>query len=87
MRLIIAEKPSAAERIALALAGKKVEPEGKKVPYYDIKNDGEKIIIVPALGHLYTVDTDRKGVPILSGDLKWVPLETRKRKETRRFIK
>jgi DNA topoisomerase-1 len=73
--LIITEKPDAAQRIASALdtkeKAKKMEDNG--VPYYLAKRDKE-IVVVPALGHLYTVAEERKGrnyYPVFN--FKWVP--------------
>jgi len=73
--LIITEKPDAAQRIASALdvkeKAKKMDDNG--VPYYVAKRDKE-IIVVPALGHLYTVAEERSGrnyYPVFS--FKWVP--------------
>jgi DNA topoisomerase-1 len=73
--LIITEKPDAAQRIASALdaQGKAKKMEHNGVPYYVAKRDKE-IIVVPALGHLYTVAEERKGrnhYPVFS--FKWVP--------------
>jgi DNA topoisomerase-1 len=73
--LIITEKPDAASRIASALdaegkAKKKVE---NGVPYYTAKRGGD-IVVVPALGHLYTVAGKKKGgrgYPVF--DFRWVP--------------
>jgi len=73
--LIITEKPDAAQRIASALdaQGKAKKMEDNGVPYYVAKRDKE-IIVVPALGHLYTVAEERSGrnyYPVFS--FKWVP--------------
>ncbi len=73
--LIITEKPNAAQRIASALdeEGKAKKTEDNGVPYYVAKRD-KKIIVVPALGHLYTVAEERSGrsyYPVFS--FKWVP--------------
>lgn len=60
--LIVAEKPTAAQRIAEALDenGSPKKKKGKKVEYYLARRNAEKIIVCPALGHLYTVlDTRR----------------------------
>jgi DNA topoisomerase-1 len=89
--LIIAEKPDAASRIASALdaegkAKKKVE---NGVPYYTAKSR-EVIIVVPALGHLYTV-ADKKKIgsryPVF--DFQWVPryMAERAAAPTRTWIK
>ncbi|HTY75541.1 MAG TPA: DNA topoisomerase I [Candidatus Nanoarchaeia archaeon] len=73
--LIITEKPDAASRIAEALGNngeaRKFTENG--VPYYEAHRD-KKLIVVPALGHLYTVAAKKKKPlenPIL--DYAWVP--------------
>ncbi len=73
--LIVTEKPDAANRIASALdaAGKAKKMTDNGVPYYVAERD-ERIVVVPALGHLYTVAGETKGrnqYPVFS--LKWVP--------------
>jgi DNA topoisomerase-1 len=73
--LIVTEKPDAARRIAVALdrAGKARRIEDKGIPYYVAVRD-RKIVIVPSLGHLYTVtarEKERNHYPVFS--LKWVP--------------
>jgi DNA topoisomerase-1 len=72
---VITEKPDAAYRIALALdmreKPKKMEEKG--VPYYVAERDRE-IVVVSALGHLYTVAEEKNGrsqYPVF--DFKWVP--------------
>jgi len=73
--LIITEKPDAARRIASALdvsqKARRMEENG--VPYYVAMRDKE-IVIVPALGHLYTVSAGAKGrgtYPVFN--FEWVP--------------
>ena len=60
--LIVTEKPEAARRIAeaLNLKGKPKKHEENGVPYY-IAERNKKIVIVPALGHLFTVTHERGG--------------------------
>jgi DNA topoisomerase I len=73
--LIITEKPDAAKRIAMALdcngnANKNVE---HGVPFYQAYRNGE-IIVVPAIGHMYTVASKIKNsrdYPVF--DCTWVP--------------
>ena len=72
--LIITEKPDAANRIAMALNlnGKPKRLSENGVPYFSANND--EIIVAPALGHLYTVASLRKGewdYPVF--DYRWVP--------------
>lgn len=74
-KLIITEKPDAAQRIASALdaKGKAKKKEDNGVPYYVAKRDRE-IVVVPALGHLYTVAEEKSGrsyYPVFS--FRWVP--------------
>ena len=57
--LIITEKPDAASRIAAALdnGGKPTRFFVNGVPCYEVHRD-RKIVVVPALGHLYTVRSE-----------------------------
>jgi DNA topoisomerase-1 len=73
--LIITEKPNAAQRIAQALdqKGKPKKMEEKNVPYFLAKRD-KPLVVVPALGHLYTVVHIGKGrnfYPVFN--FKWAP--------------
>lgn len=84
--LVITEKPDAAQRIALALdkgeKPRKLSENG--VPYYVARRNGGEIVVVPALGHLYTIAAERKGrncYPVFS--FKWVPRYVADRKATR----
>jgi len=83
--LIIAEKPDAAEKIALALDNTEMPRKlsEKGVPYYVAKRHGKEIVVVPALGHMYTIAAERKGrnhYPVFS--FKWVPRYITDRKAT-----
>ncbi|MCF7860727.1 DNA topoisomerase I [Candidatus Woesearchaeota archaeon] len=75
--LIITEKPSAANKIAFALAEGEVKKESynKKVPFYQIKHGGKDIIVACAVGHLFTLKEKKKGstyvYPVY--DIEWVP--------------
>ncbi|WP_048152545.1 DNA topoisomerase I [Palaeococcus ferrophilus] len=73
--LIIAEKPNVARKIAYALAeGKPTRKSIGKVPYYEFVRDGKRIIVAPAVGHLFTLAPKVKtwGYPIF--DIHWVPV-------------
>ncbi|MCD6372554.1 MAG: DNA topoisomerase I [Thermococcus sp.] len=73
--LIIAEKPNVARKIAYALAeGKPVRKTIGKVSYYEFTRDGKKIIVAPAVGHLFSLAPKTKtyGYPIF--DIEWVPV-------------
>ncbi len=73
--LILTEKPNAAKRIAQALdqKGKPKRVEEKNVPYFLAKRD-KLLVVVSALGHLYTVMHIGKGrnyYPVFN--FKWAP--------------
>jgi len=73
--LIVTEKPDAAQRIAeaLDLKGKPQRSEEKTVPYFTVNRD-KIIVIVPALGHLYTLVHEhgrRNYYPVFN--FKWAP--------------
>jgi DNA topoisomerase-1 len=73
--LIITEKPDAASRIASALDadGKAERMVENGVPYYVAKRN-EDIVVVPALGHLYTVASKKRGKKVYPVfDFHWVP--------------
>lgn len=80
--LIITEKPDAARRIASALdiKGQAKRRDDDGVPYYVAYRDKE-IVVVPALGHLYTIAQEggrRSDFPVFS--FKWVPRNVAERK-------
>jgi DNA topoisomerase-1 len=73
--LIITEKPDAANRIASALVamGKAKKMVDNGVPYYVAKRSRD-IVVIPALGHLYTVASEKKErghYPVFN--YQWVP--------------
>jgi DNA topoisomerase I len=72
--LIITEKPDAANRIAMALdaVGKPKKTISNGVPYYQAYHDGN-IVVVPSLGHLYTISSKQKGRGYPVFDYQWVP--------------
>ncbi|MDI6826215.1 MAG: DNA topoisomerase I [Candidatus Aenigmarchaeota archaeon] len=81
--LLISEKPQAALRIASALAEDGVKKVGKGGAYWlEFVRKNKKHIIVPAVGHLFVLDT-KKGdgwdYPIF--DVEWVPTFTKKGSE------
>ena len=56
MKLVICEKPKVAEKIAYAIGkGKADRKSANGVPYYEVERDGDLIIVVSAVGHLYTL--------------------------------
>jgi DNA topoisomerase-1 len=74
-KLIITEKPDAANRIAMALDadGKARKIVDGGVPYYQAYRNGD-LVVVPAIGHLYTVaskEKTKRDYPVY--DYHWVP--------------
>jgi DNA topoisomerase-1 len=88
---VVCEKPSAARRIAQALDDDSA-PEGYRergVPYYIARKSGEDLIIVSALGHLFTVAQDGGGWTYPVYNLRWVPVHEAEKKlaRTMNFIR
>jgi len=88
--LIITEKPDAARRIARELdhSGKPKKVEEKGVPYFLAHRD-RKLVVVSALGHLYTVVHERGSrnyYPVFN--FKWAPryLAEKGAKQTRNWV-
>jgi DNA topoisomerase-1 len=87
--LVIAEKPSVALRMAIALGdGRQKRMSHNSVSYYEIDNPDGKIYIAPAVGHIFSlVQSVRKsGYPVL--DIKWAPAhESNKKAEfTKKYL-
>ena len=81
----LAEKPSAGKRIADALSGEKsarknivrVTRAGERLPDIEILScdtDHGRVIIVPALGHLFTLVQNGGGWQYPVYDYKWIPV-------------
>lgn len=72
--LIISEKPNAAKKIASALSEDGFE-ESKlyDAPYYELERNGKDIVVVSALGHLFTLKNKEpmRDYPVY--DIEWVP--------------
>ena len=88
--LVICEKPRAAERIAKALdeGGKPIRRRVRGVPYFLAHRGEDELLVVSALGHLYTV-AQRGGrwtYPVF--EMRWVPTHeaNRRAERTRVFI-
>lgn len=73
--LVITEKPSSARRIAAALDenGKPNRGRYGKVSFYVSYRDGMELVVVSAVGHLYTIVQKRGGWTYPVYDIKWVP--------------
>lgn len=73
--LVITEKPSSARRIAQALddEGKPVSLRSGRVQYYAAKRGGSGLLVVSALGHLYSLKQVGGGWTYPVYEMKWVP--------------
>ncbi len=72
--LIVAEKPAAAKAIAEALANGKVKTKGEensKAVYYEFTRDNKDFVVVPAVGHLFTLKQKGKGWDYPVFDTYW----------------
>jgi len=88
--LIITEKPDAAKRIAEALdrQGKPKKLKENGVPYF-VANRDRELVVVPAIGHLYTIVQERgkrNYYPVFN--FKWAPrhLAERSAKNIRMWV-
>jgi DNA topoisomerase-1 len=74
MKVVICEKPNAAEKIASAIAeGKASKKSMEGVNYWEVEREGKKIIVVSAVGHLYTLKQAGKGWDYPVFDVEWAP--------------
>lgn len=75
MKLIIAEKPKVAQKIAEALSNKSVQrKKGRGQAYYfEFERNGEKIAVAPAVGHLYSLEEKKKTNSYPAFDIDWAP--------------
>ncbi|MBD3203571.1 DNA topoisomerase I [Candidatus Woesearchaeota archaeon] len=70
--LIITEKPSAARKIAFALADDKPKKKSEKgVSYYFLRHNKKEITVACAVGHLYTIAEKKKSFRYPSFDIEW----------------
>ena len=72
-QLIICEKPSAAEKIAVSLADNKVKANSiNGVPYYEIKINNKDTIVACTVGHLFSVtEKNKSGLAYPVFDTEW----------------
>lgn len=89
--IIITEKPNAAGKIAEAISETVPKKRTKRNAYwYEIKIDGEHAYVVPAVGHIFALDTVKgKGgwdYPVF--ETKWIPSFEKKGSEfSKRYYK
>jgi len=72
--LIITEKPKQAQKIAYALAdGKPKAIRVGSATAYEAIHDGKKLVVAPAVGHLFGLKEKEKGWDYPVFDIEWVP--------------
>ncbi len=75
-KLVIAEKPDAAERIASALGPlRKVQQNGVRIFIVDEGLGGQAYVVCPASGHLYGLGSSSSRTIYPTFDLHWQPLQ------------
>ncbi|HMK54359.1 MAG TPA: DNA topoisomerase I [Methanobacteriaceae archaeon] len=82
--VIICEKPKAAEKISQALSRNAEKKNYKRVPYYEIEENGKKTTILAAVGHLYSLSPLKKENGRIF-EVEWVPLYTKDK--SKRYVK
>jgi len=74
MKLVICEKPNAAEKIAAAIGGSKTSRKNLGgIGYWEVERDGEEVVVVSAVGHLYSLRQVGKGWFYPVFDVEWAP--------------
>ena len=74
-KLVIAEKPSVALRLALSLAEDKPKRHfDNGVSYFELSNKQDRLFVVAAVGHLFTVTQAEKGQSLPVFSIEWQPL-------------
>ena len=73
--LVITEKPSSARKIAYALDDNGSPRNAKygKVTFYLSKREEDELVVVSAVGHLYSIQQIGKGWTYPVFDIEWVP--------------
>lgn len=90
-QLIITEKPSAANKIAYALADTKPKMEKNNgVQYFTLTHGGKDVVVASAVGHLYGLEESKKtqwSYPVF--DIEWAPPKGKDQNSSRarKFIK
>jgi len=80
--LVITEKPSSARKIAYALSDSGSPRTAKygKVSFYIVDHGGDELVVVSAVGHLYSIEQKGRGWTYPVFDIKWTPTYTQNKK-------
>ncbi|MHA1479835.1 MAG: DNA topoisomerase I [Candidatus Thorarchaeota archaeon] len=73
--MIISEKPTAAKKIAQALDenGRPEEVKKRGASYFECTRDGDSLLVVYAVGHLFELRQTEKGWTYPRLEIEWVP--------------
>jgi DNA topoisomerase-1 len=82
--VIICEKPKAAEKIAQALSSRPEKKNYKRIPYYELEENGKKTTILTAVGHLYSLSPLKKENGRIF-EVEWVPIF--EKDKSKRYVK
>ena len=89
--LVVCEKPTAARRIAYALddRGTPEVRDEEGINYYIAERDKAELVVVSALGHLYSISQDGGGWTYPVYEYVWTPAyeADRKQARTKRYIR
>ena len=73
--LIITEKPKVAEKVAAALSENGVKRKQRfNVSYFEVERRGKKLLIAPAVGHIYTLKQESSGSGYPVFNVVWAPV-------------
>ncbi len=74
MELIVAEKPKVAYTIANALGGSGIKRKAySNIGYYECEVDGKKVVVAPAVGHLFNLAEKKRSKDYPVFDIEWKP--------------
>jgi DNA topoisomerase-1 len=73
MELIVAEKPNVAGKIATAIGSDVKQSRVGQVSYYETTNNGKRIVIASAVGHIYSLIEKKRTHSYPVFDIEWVP--------------
>lgn len=73
MQLIVAEKPKVAGKIATFIGSNVVRKQAGSVDYYEATVNGQKVLVAPAVGHVFTLAEKVKTKTYPVFDIEWVP--------------
>ncbi|VVB98144.1 Reverse gyrase [uncultured archaeon] len=73
MQLIVAEKPKVAGKIAAFIGSNVVRKSAGSVGYYETTVNGKKVVVAPAVGHVFTLVEKTRTKTYPTFDIEWVP--------------